>query len=65
MNGPLKRTTKILAKTTNDMIDIISVLCQNFKASPSPGRLRSHLLLAQMTDKPGDKHTDIQTRHAT
>ena len=35
------------------------------KASPSPGRLRSHLLVAQMTDKPGDKHTDIQTGHPT
>ena len=31
------------------------------KGRPSPGRLRSHLLLTQMSDNPGDKHTDIQT----
>ena len=30
-------------------------------ARPRPGHLRLHLLFAQMTDKPMDRHTDIQT----
>ena len=32
-----------------------------YKGPPRPGPLHSHLLFAQMTDKPKDRQTDIQT----
>ena len=35
--------------------------CRMSNARPRPGRLRLHLLLERMTDKPMDSHTDIRT----